>query len=154
RIYQPPLRTSAVAMVVCPRLSLEELARGVGERLAAERALDAQALVPFRHALGAREAAHLELRHAPADGEVDDRHVLGLARARRDDRPVAHRTGGLPAGQGFSYGADLVRFQKNCIARALSISQLRRASDKKIVTDDLDGSSFGERPHGLGVVLG
>ena len=29
--------------------------------------------------------ADLELRHAPADGEMDDGHVLGLARARRDD---------------------------------------------------------------------
>src|SRR5207248_4724716 len=50
--------------------SFEELAGWEGQRLGAERFLDAQALVPFRHPLGAREAADLELADAPADGEM------------------------------------------------------------------------------------
>jgi hypothetical protein len=52
-------------------------------RARAEALLDAQRLVPLRHALAARERADLELAGAPADREVDDRRVLGLAGARR-----------------------------------------------------------------------
>jgi hypothetical protein len=51
-------------------------------RLRAERFLDAQRLVPFRHPFRARERADLELSGAPADRQMNDRRILGLARAR------------------------------------------------------------------------
>src|SRR5678815_3495168 len=72
--YGPPSFFSG--NVVCAGLSVgKELAGRVGQRLRAEGLLDAQPLVPLRHALRAREAAHLELGNPPADREVHDRYV-------------------------------------------------------------------------------
>src|SRR5512139_2612131 len=81
----------------------EQLPCGIGERLGAERFLDAQSLVPLRHALGAREAADLELRHAPAHGQVHDGNILGLAGARRDDGAHAFVLCGAPAGERLAH---------------------------------------------------
>src|SRR3954471_7748196 len=98
----PHLGTAArllTEILVCPCLTVgKELAGRVGERLRAEGFLDPQRLVPLRHALGAGEAADLELGNAPADREVHDRDVLGLARACRYDRAVARLARGIPAG--------------------------------------------------------
>ena len=59
---------------------------GTGEACPAIHCLfDPERLIPLRHALGARKRANLELKHAPADSKVDDRNVLGLARARGED---------------------------------------------------------------------
>src|SRR5436190_14602893 len=68
---------------------LEQFARGKGQCLRAERFLDAQPFVPLRHALGAREAADLELADAPADCHVHDRYILGFAGPRGNDRAIA-----------------------------------------------------------------
>ena len=43
-----------------------------------QRLFDAQAFVPLGHALGTREAANLELRHAPTDSEMHDAYILRL----------------------------------------------------------------------------
>ena len=51
--------------------------------------LDAQQPVPLGRALGALRRADLDLPAAPADGEIGEPGVLGVARARRDDRRVA-----------------------------------------------------------------
>ena len=48
--------------------------------------LDAQQAVPLRGAFGARRRPDLELARPPADGEVGEPAVLGLARARRERR--------------------------------------------------------------------
>ena len=104
----------------------------------AERLLDAQALVPLRHALGAREAADLELGNAPADREVHDGHVLGLARAGRDDRAVARFTRRLPAGEGLAHRADLVRLEQHGVAGAVGGLRARvRRGDEEVVADHL-----------------
>src|SRR5512146_1076668 len=91
----------------------------IKQLLAAERLFDAQPLVPLRHALGAREAAHFQLRHAPAHREVHDRDVLGLARARRDDGAVAELARGVPAGERLGQGADLVGLEQDGVAGAV-----------------------------------
>ena len=59
------------------------------------------AFVPFRHALGARERADLELAGVPADREMHDRDVLGFAGARRDDRAEARGATGSRARRAF-----------------------------------------------------
>src|SRR5205085_2394542 len=81
-------------------LGAEELARREGQRLGAERLLDAQALVPFRHALRAREAAHLELAddlhplaQLPRESLHCRRIVLGERVLDRDDRVAGEPPG-------------------------------------------------------------
>src|SRR5687767_5873081 len=132
----------------------EQPTRREGQRLGAERLLDAQRLVPFRHALGAGEAADLELRHAPADREVDDRRVLGLARAGRDDGAVAGFARGVPALEGFRDRADLVGFQQYRVARAVGGLDLLRAGHEEVVSNDLNRSRFRKSPHRGRVGLG
>ena len=58
---------------------------GHERRVSAERLGDPEPLVPLGHALGAGEGADLQHLRPPADGKVRHRHVLGLARASRDD---------------------------------------------------------------------
>src|SRR2546428_11277330 len=144
----------AIALVRRDWLSFEELARGERERLGAERFLDAQAFVPFRHALGAREAADLELADAPADGEVHDGDVFGLARARGDDRAGARITRGVPAGERLGERTDLVRLEQHGVACALSVLHAVGGSDEEIVADDLNGGYFGKGAHRGRIVLG
>ena len=72
------------------RAASAERGRAGEARPRAQPFLDAQRLVPLRHALAAGERADLELADAPADRQVDDGRVLGLARARRDDAGIAH----------------------------------------------------------------
>src|ERR1019366_10507854 len=79
--------------------------------------LDPERLIPFRHALGTRERTNLELKHAPANCEVDDRHVLGLARARRDDRPPIGGAGGLDRRLSLAHGSNLVLLHPYFVAR-------------------------------------
>src|SRR3546814_17460012 len=79
---------------------------------AALRLLDAQRLVPLRHAFGTGEGADLELRHAPADGEMDDRHVLGLARPGGPHAAVAGRLRGVPGGAGPGHSPEERRVGK------------------------------------------
>ena len=80
--------------------------------------LDAQGLVPLRHALRARERADLELAGVPADREMDDRDVLGLAGARRDDRAEAGRSAGVERGERLGHRARLVRLDQHRVAGA------------------------------------
>src|SRR5579871_5142605 len=61
-------------------------AGGVGELL-----FDAQQLVVLGHAVRARRRARLQLPGVDRDGQVRDGRVLCLARAVRDDGPVARR---------------------------------------------------------------
>src|SRR5436190_24391803 len=84
----------------------------------AEALLDAQRLVPLRHALAARERADLELAGAPADREVDDRRVLALAGARRDDAGVADLAGGVPRRARLAQRAALVRLEQHRVGSA------------------------------------
>ena len=85
---------------------------------AAQRLLDAQRLVPLRHALAAREAADLELADAPADREMHDRRVLGLARAGRDDAGEAGLLRRLPGLQRLGQRAALVGLQQHRVGGA------------------------------------
>src|SRR5262245_12563531 len=79
---------------------------------------DAQALVPFGHPLGAGERADLELRPAPADGEVHDGRVLALAGAGRHDRAPSDRTGGREGILRFGQCPGLVGFDERRVAGA------------------------------------
>ena len=51
------------------------------DRAGPELFLDAEELVVFRDAVGAAGGARLDLAGVGGDGDVGDRHVLGLARA-------------------------------------------------------------------------
>src|SRR5258708_8189991 len=97
----------------------KEFAGGEGQGLRAQRFLYAQAFGPFRHALRAREAADLELAHAPAHREVHDGDIFRFARARRDDGAVAGLARGVPAGERLGERADLVRLEEHGVAPAV-----------------------------------
>ena len=79
--------------------------------------LDAQDLVPFRHALGSGERADLELLYAPSDREMHDRDVLGLARTRRDDRAPARLACRVERRPGFRHRPRLIRLDQDGVAR-------------------------------------
>src|SRR5258708_2386603 len=132
----------------------KEFAGGEGQGLRAKRFLDAQAFVPFRHALGAREAADLELAHAPAHREVHDGDIFRFARARRDDGAVAGLARGVPAGERLGERADLVRLEEHGVARAVRALHPVGRGDEEIVAHDLDGSRLRKGAHRVGIVLG
>src|SRR4029453_3335457 len=73
-----PLRAEARADKRALSCLSGEAERGApGEtRLPPKYFLDAQTLVPLRHAFGARERADLELAGVPADGQMRDGYVL------------------------------------------------------------------------------
>src|SRR5207237_6701794 len=78
-----------------------------------ERLLDAQRLVPFGHPLRAGERADLELPDAPADRQMDDRHILTFARAGRDDRIPASGARRVERRLRLADRAGLVRFDQH-----------------------------------------
>src|SRR5215218_1951393 len=105
-----------------------------------ERLLDAQHLVPFRHPLGAGEGADLELAGVPADRQVGDRHVLGLAGPGRDDRGEACRLPGVERRLGLGDGAGLVRLDQHRVAGAgpRRLAHAIGVRDEEIVADDME----------------
>lgn len=125
---------------------------------AAERLGDAQALVPLGRALGAGDRADLELRHAPADRQVDDRRILALARAGRDDRAEARAPRRVQGRAGLAQGARLVGLQEHGVAGAAfgRGRDARRVGHQEIVADHLDARAGGAREFdpALGIVLG
>ncbi len=72
RISQTRIRSRVSAGTSPAAPPWKSAARRQGAALVAQLVGDAQALVPLRHALGARERADLQLLHAPADGQVHD----------------------------------------------------------------------------------
>ena len=127
-------------------------------RLRAERFLDAQSLVPFRHPFGARERTDLELSGAPADREMNDRHVLGLARTRRDDRAEAGAASFVASRFGFADRSRLVDLDQHRIdaAPAGRLADAACVGDEIIVADHLDAVADrgGELLEPFVVVLG
>ncbi len=114
--------------------------RPAGEAsLAGKLLLDAQELVPLRHALRAAEGADLELPGIPAHGEMGDGNVLGLARARRDDGPEAGCLARFQRGARAGHGAGLVRLDQHGVERlvARSLFDASRMGDEIVVADDL-----------------
>ena len=127
-------------------------------RTCTEGFLYAESLVPFCHALAAGEAADLELADAPADGEVDDGDVFGLAGPCRDDAGETCLLGGLPGLIRFGEGAALVGLQQDCVGGAAEggLADPGRLGDQEVVADDLDAvpDLVGEGGEADVVVLG
>ena len=113
----------------------------------AERLLDPQRLVPLRHALAAGERADLELADAPADREMDDGGVLGLARTRRDDAGEAARPARRPRQRSVSrQRAALVGLEQHGVGRADAPrprAPARASRDQEVVADDLHAVAGG-----------
>ena len=82
--------------------------RSAGERRVRMLGLDPQQPVPFRRALGARRGADLELPCPPADREVGEPAVLGLARAGREHGRVPGLPGDLDDLAGIAQRPHLV----------------------------------------------
>src|SRR5436305_5471659 len=74
----------------------------------AELLLDPQQLVVLGDAIRARRGAGLDLTAAGGDGEVGDRHVLGLARSVADDHRVRGFARHRDRRERLGEGADLV----------------------------------------------
>ena len=79
---------------------------------------------------------------APADGEMDDRDVLALARAGGDDRIPADGVGGIERGLGLGDGAGLVRLDQRRIAGpgGLRAGDAGGIGDEIVVADDLQAA--------------
>src|SRR5262245_51228346 len=91
---------------------------GVGG-LVAELLLDAQELVVLRHTIGSRGRARLDLPRVRGDRDVGDRRVLRLARAMRDDDPVAVPVRQLHRVQRLRQRPDLVHLDEDRVPHPL-----------------------------------
>ena len=95
---------------------------------------------------------------APADGEVDDGDVLGLAGARRDDAGIAQLARRLPAVQRLGQRAALVGLEQHGVGRAGGggLAQQRRSDTRKSspTTCSLRPTGAREAREALRVVLG
>src|SRR5262249_41861666 len=158
-ILLPTLAATGPLTVSRRRLARKRSNRApTGEpRPAPQGLLEADGLVPLGHAFGAGEGADLELAGRPADREMDDGHVLGLARAGRDDAGPAGRARGVPGIARLGKRARLVGFQQHGVARAdpRRVAHARGAGREEIVADDLHlGGCAGEGDHAGLVAFG
>src|SRR5258708_27795661 len=80
---------------------------------AAELLLDADELVVFGQAVGARQRSGFDLTAIGGDGEVGDCRILGLARAMRDHRRIGGALRHLDGLQRLREGADLVELDQD-----------------------------------------
>src|SRR5262249_33748289 len=87
-----------------PELASPEFAAGVAGR-AAELLLDADQLVVFGEAVGARQRTRFDLAGVGGDGEIGDRGILGLARAVREHGAITGAQRGFDRLQRLRQGA-------------------------------------------------
>ena len=121
-------------------------ARPANSASAPSSCLDAQQPVPLGGALGARRRADLDLPGAPADREVGQPRVLGVARAGGDDRRVAGRPGALDGRLRAGQRAALVRLDEDRVRRRPLGSP--RSSRSTCVTNRSSPSSWTLVPGG------
>ena len=107
--------------------------------LGAEFFFDAQQLVVFGEAVGAREGAGFDLSGVGADGEVGDEAVVGFAAAVRDDGAVAVGEGEADSAEGFAEAADLVGFDEDGVGDLLLDAALKEGGvgHEEVVADEL-----------------
>src|SRR4051794_23895943 len=102
---QPGIHSDSGAYVLVPAISLiPELPAVL--RLLAELLFDAQQLIVFCDAIGARGRAGLNLTAVGGDGDVGDGRVFGFARAMGEDGAVAVAHGKVDRGEGLAERAD------------------------------------------------
>src|SRR3954451_24786007 len=121
---------------LCQRLQCRDAAV---ERLLAELLLDAQELVVFGGAIGARKGAGLDLSAIGGDREVRDGRILGLAGAVRHHRGVARLVRHLDGRERLGQRADLVDLDQDRVGEAAgdAIGEPRHVGDKEVVADEL-----------------
>ena len=105
----------------------------------AQLLFDAQQLVVFRHAIGARHRTGLDLRGRARHRNVGDSRVLGLPRAVRNHRGVVRLIGHFDRCQGLGKGADLVGLDQDRVGDATrnALGQDLGVGDEQIVTHEL-----------------
>lgn len=105
----------------------------------AEFILNAEQLVVFRDAVGARRRACFDLAGVGGDGDVGDRAVFRFAGAVRDDSRVAGAFRHFDGVKRFGERADLVHFDQNRVADAFfnAFGQFFRVRDEQVVADKL-----------------
>ena len=88
---------------------------------------------------------------------MDDAHVLGLARTRRNDAVELKSLGHIKGLLGFTDGTHLVGFDEHRIARPQTgaLFDARGMGDKKIIANDLQAvpQSLGHGAHAFDVIL-
>src|SRR3954454_2983513 len=109
------------------------------ERLLAELLLDAQELVVFGGAVGARKGAGLDLTAIGGDREVGDGGILGFAGAVRHHRGVAGLVRHLDGGERLGQRADLVDLDQDRVGPSGldAFGEALDVGDEEIVTDEL-----------------
>src|SRR5579883_490125 len=127
-------------------------------RLLAELLLDAQQLVVFRGAVGARERSGLDLPAIGGDREIGDGGVFRLAGAMRHHGSVAGLVGHLDGRERLGQRADLVDLDEDGIGAAVSdaVGETRDVGDEEVVADQLalGPDQVGQLLPALHVVLG
>src|ERR1051325_2857427 len=122
-LFRRPRFLLAIArrLVLLLRAALLYLVKGAAARITSGPAqvfFDAEELVVFGYAVGAREAAGLDLPGVCRHGEVCDERVFGLARAMRDDGCATARARKLYAVERLRQRADLVDLDENGVGDA------------------------------------
>src|SRR3954463_4427555 len=109
------------------------------ERLLSELLLDAQELVVFGGAIGARKGASLDLTAIGGNREVGDGGILGLAGAVRHHRGVAGLVRHLDGGERLGQRADLVDLDQDRVGPSGldAFGEALDVGDKEIVADEL-----------------
>src|ERR1051325_2057248 len=130
-------------LVLLLRAALLYLVKGAAARITSGPAqffFDAEELVVFGYAVGAREAAGLDLPGVCRHGEVCYERVFGLARAMRDDGCATARARKLYAVERLRQRADLVDLDENGIgdAKLNALPEKSRISDEEVVADELN----------------
>ncbi|MGY2844264.1 hypothetical protein ACVMDN_001518 [Bradyrhizobium sp. USDA 4510] len=117
------------------------------DHLRAERFLDPENLVPFRHALGSRERSDFQLTGVPSDGEVRNREVLRLPRARRDDGTKPGAASHLAGRKGLADRSCLIHFEKHGVdgSRCCRLLHEIGIGDEIVITDHLNAITDGCR---------
>src|SRR6266699_4523726 len=125
----------------CTTVSRQRFQRRLARifRLAAQLLLDAQQLVIFGGAVGARQPSGLDQSAIGGDREVGDGGVLGLAGAVRHHGGVAGLIRHLDRAQRLRQRTDLVDFDQNRIGATVldAVGQPRHICDEQIVADQL-----------------
>src|SRR5260370_6997606 len=86
-------------------------------RRIAELEANAQELVVFCYAVGARQAPRLDLARVGRNGEVRDERVFGLPRAVADDRPIAVFGSHADPVERLGKGTDLLQLDERRLRR-------------------------------------
>src|SRR5208282_232520 len=101
--------------------------------------LDAEELVVFCDAIGARRGAGLDLAGAHGDDEIRDERVFGFAGAVRNHRRVIRFARYFDGFDRFGDGADLVELDENRVADAFGDAAREDFGirDEDVVADQL-----------------